>query len=404
MNLEQEPWCTPDWWVSHYNYDSAIRAGFHFPKQVLIHDATLRDGEQTPGVVFQVEDKIAIAKALNEAGIDRIEAGMPAVSPDDYRAIKEIVKLDLRSKIMAFTRASISDIDMAVDCGVSGIIMEVPLGYPRLKYQFEWTPEEVLKRSVEAVSYAKKKGLYVAYFGYDTTRADIDVIRHVVGEVVEKADPDALAVIDTLGSALPEAVSYLVCEMKKIGQGRPVEIHTHNDFGLGVASSLAAVAAGAEVVHVSVNALGERTGNAPLEETAAALKVLYGLPLNVKLDALVSLSHLVEKLSGLPVAKNKPIVGELTFSRETGIGIEMLQKYPTVVMPIHPRVYGREVTMCLGKKSGKQSVQIRLESLGLTASDAQVQEMLNQVKTQAIAKKSYLSDAEFQNIVDRVLE
>ena len=403
MNIEQGPWCTPDWWVSHYNYDETIRANFHFPKTVQIHDATLRDGEQTPGVVFQVEDKIAIAKALNDAGVDRIEAGMPAVSRDDFRAIQEIVKLNLKSKIMAFTRAHIGDIDMAIEAGVWGIIMEVPLGFPRLKYQFEWTEEEVLKRSVEAVKYAKSKGLYVVYFGYDTTRATIETIRHVVGQVVEQGNPDALAVIDTLGSALPETVRYLVGEMKTIGRGRPVEVHTHNDFGLGVASSLAAVAAGAEVVHVSVNALGERTGNAPLEETAAALKVLYGLPLNIKLDKLLPLSNLVERLSCMPVAKNKPIVGEITFSRETGIGIEMLEKHPTVVMPIHPRVYGRQVTMRLGKKSGKQSIQLKLEPLGIKATDAQLQEMLNLVKTRATAKKSYLSDAEFEEIMREVI-
>lgn len=404
MNLEQAPWCTPDWWVSHYNFDDQVRGEFQFPERVQIHDATLRDGEQTPGVVFQIEEKVAIAKALDGAGVDRIEAGMPAVSPDDFEAIRRIVKQGLKSKVMAFSRAVLSDIDKAIDAGVWGVVIEVPSGYPRLKYQFEWTPEQVLERSIQAVRYAKAKGLYVVFFPYDTTRADLDVLRQIIGGVVEKADPDAITVVDTLGSALPESVRYLVREMKKIAGGRPIEIHTHNDFGLGVATSLAAVAAGAEVVHVSVNALGERTGNAPLEETAASLQVLYQLPMNIRLDKLVPLSRLVEELSCVPVAKNKPIVGEITFSRETGAGIDMLTKHPTVVLPIHPRVYGREVSMRLGKKSGRDSIRIKLDSLNRTATDAQLQEILDQVKRKAITKKSYLSDNEFLAIANQVLK
>lgn len=403
MNMEQAPWCTPDWWISHYNFDDKIRSQFQFPVRVQIHDATLRDGEQTPGVVFQIGEKVSIAKALDEAGVDRIEAGMPAVSTDDHEAIRQIVRLGLNAKVMAFSRAVIADIDKAIDAGVWGVIIEVPSGYPRLKYQFEWTPEQVLERSIQAVRYAKSKGLYVVFFPYDTTRADLDTLRQIVGGVVEKADPDAVAVVDTLGSALPETVRYLVREMKEIAHGRPIEIHTHNDFGLGVATSLAAVAAGAEVVHVSVNGLGERTGNAPLEETAASLKVLYQQPVNIRLDKLVGLSRLVEQLSCVPVAKNKPIVGELTFSRETGAGIDMLVEHPTVVLPIHPRVYGREASVRLGKKSGRDSIRIKLESLGMAASDAQLQHMLDLVKRNAIAKKSFLSDDEFREIADQAL-
>lgn len=404
MNLEQAPWCTPDWWISHYNFDEKIRGEFDLPERVEIHDATLRDGEQTPGVVFQIEEKVAIAKALGAAGVDRIEAGMPAVSADDFEAIRRIVKLGLTSKVMAFSRAVISDIDKAIAAGVWGVVIEVPSGYPRLKYQFGWTPDQVVERSIQAVRYAKSKGLYVVFFPYDTTRADLGDLRQIVGGVVAKSDPDAVAVVDTLGSALPEAVRYLVREMRKIAGGRPIEVHTHNDFGLGVANSLAAVSAGAQVVHVSVNALGERTGNAPLEETATALKLLYQLPMNIQLDKLVALSQLVEQASGMPVAKNRPIVGEITFSRETGAGIDMLTEHPTVVFPVHPRVYGRETSMRLGKKSGRDSVRIQLASMGRTATDAQLQEMLDLVKRQAIAKKSYLSDAEFLAIVEKVLK
>jgi methanogen homocitrate synthase len=261
----------------------------------------------------------------------------------------------------------------------------------------------VLQRSIEAIQFAKKHGLYVVFFPYDTTRADLATVRELVGGVVEHADPDAVAVVDTLGSALPDSVRYLVGEVKESAGGRPVEIHCHNDFGLGVANSLAAVAAGAQVVHVSVNSLGERTGNAPLEETAASLKVLYDLPVNIRLDALVPLSHLVEELSGVAIPKNKPVAGEITFSRETGAGIDMLIKHPTVVLPIHPRVYGREAVMRIGKKSGRLSLRLKLDSWGVEATESQLQEMLDLVKRRAIAKRSYLSDEEFREIVADVL-
>jgi isopropylmalate/homocitrate/citramalate synthase len=403
MDLESAPWCTDRWWVSHYNFVQEVRAGFLLPERVQIHDATLRDGEQTPGVVFNIQDKITIAKALDEAGVDRIEAGMPAVSAEDHEAIREIVKLGLSSKVMAFSRAVASDVEKSIDCNVWGIVIEAPSGLPRLKYQFEWTPQEVLERSIDAIRYAKSRGLYVVFFPYDTSRAQLSTLQEIVEGVVAKASPDAVAVVDTVGAAVPEAVRYLVQQVKAMVGGRPVEIHTHNDFGLGVASSLAAVSAGAEVVHVAVNGMGERTGNAPLEETAISLKMLYNLPLNIKLDRLVPLSRLVEKLSGVPVAGNKPVVGKTAFSRETGAGMDMLLQHPTVVMPVDPHLYGREVTMVLGKKSGWRSIQLKLQELGLEASSEQLERMRDMVKEQAIAQKSALSDEEFRAIVDQVL-
>lgn len=403
MNLEQAPWCTDNWWVSHYNFVAEVREGLDLPERVQLHDATLRDGEQTPGVVFRIEDKIAIAKALDEAGVDRIEAGMPAVSPDDEQAVREIANLGLRSKIMTFARAVASDIDKAVGCGAWGVLVEVPAGLPRLKYQFEWTPEQVLARSIDTIKYAKSQGLYVVFFPYDGSRAGMEVLQELVGGVCAKADPDAVAVIDTVGAALPEAVRYLVRQMKTMAGGRPVEIHTHNDFGLGVAGSLAAVAEGAEVVHVSVNGLGERTGNAPLEETAISLRMLYDLAVNVQLDRLVPLSRLVEELSGVPVANNKPVAGGTAFSRESGAGIDMLLKHPTVVMPVHPQTFGRKVRMVLGKKSGWRSIQLKLDEWGLKATNAQLEQMRDMVKRQAIRNKAALSDQEFREIVNEVL-
>ena len=231
------------WWVSPFNFMDEVRAEFNLPKKVEIHDSTLRDGEQTPGVVFRKEDKVQIAQRLDEVGVDRIEAGMPAVSDEDFEAIKEISKLRLKAKIYTFARALSVDIDKAIDCGANGVVIEIPIGYPKLKYQFRWTWEDVLRRSVDCISYAKGKNLHVVYFPYDTTRAREEDLTNVLTRIMRDSPPDSIGVVDTMGCALPEAIKYMVRKVKNI-TGLPVEIHTHNDFGMAVATELAAVTAG----------------------------------------------------------------------------------------------------------------------------------------------------------------
>lgn len=253
------------WWVSPYNFAEDVTTGFDIPDRVEIHDATLRDGEQTPGVVFRKEDKVRIAQMLDDVGVDRIEAGMPAVSEEDFQAIKDISKLGLKAKIFTFARALKVDIDKAVDCGAHGVVIEIPIGYPKLKHQFGWTWEDVLHKSADCINYARGKNLHILYFPYDTTRARDEDLTNVLTRLMADAPPDSIGVVDTMGCALPEATKYMVRKVKKL-TGLPVEIHTHNDFGMAVATELAAVTAGAEVVHSCINGLGERTGNAALEE------------------------------------------------------------------------------------------------------------------------------------------
>jgi len=189
------------WWVSPYNFAPEVRARFELPPRVSIHDATLRDGEQTPGVVFSVADKIAIAEKLDEVGVDRIEAGMPAVSDQDFEAIKRISGLGLKSKIYTFARAINADIDKAVECGCHGVIIEVPIGYPKLRYQFKWTWEDVLNKSVGVINHAKSSGLHVVYFPYDTTRAREEDLRNLLSRIILDAPPDAVGVVDTMGAS-----------------------------------------------------------------------------------------------------------------------------------------------------------------------------------------------------------
>ncbi len=391
------------WWVSPYNFVDEVRGGLDLPKKVEIHDATLRDGEQTPGVVFRKDDKVRIAQKLDEVGVERIEAGMPAVSDEDFAAIKEITRLGLKAKIYSFARAMTVDIDKAVECGCHGVVIEIPIGYPKLKYQFKWTWEDVLRKSIDCINYAKKRNLHTVYFPYDTTRSREEDLTNLLTRLMEVAPPDAIGVVDTMGCALPEAIKYLVRKVKKL-TGLPVEIHTHNDFGMGVATELAAVAAGAEVVHSCVNGLGERTGNADLEELMVGLHILLGMKTQYRFDKLIELSDLVSSLSGVTLANNKPVVGRGNFIRESGIGIDLVMTKPLAMFGTAPRLTGRDAEIVLGKKSGKASITYTLEKLGIkNVSDEAVTEMLKEVKEKGTRKKGLLNPDEIQEIIKRKL-
>lgn len=398
MSLER----TENWWISEYNFCDEVRSRYHLPKRVLFHEATLRDGEQTPGVVFRKEDKIAIAKKLDELGVDRIEAGMPAVTQEDFDAIREICQLGLKAEIFAFCRAMVSDIDKALECGVDGVIIEAPSGLPRLLYQYRWSEEQVLEKCLTAVRYAKEKGLKVAFFPFDTTRAQLPFLKRLVTEVVEKAKPDSVAVIDTTGSALPDAIYYLVRQIKS-WVDIPVEVHTHNDLGMSVATALAGVCAGAEVVHACINGLGERCGNTPLEEIVVACHALLGVETGIHYEKLTETSRFVEECAGVKLAFNKPLVGGAHYTRETGLGMDVMRREPKTLMAISPEFVGNRFRMVLGKKSGKASIEIKLDQLGKSYTEEQVSELLQRVKKLGTEKRRFLTDEEWLALVQEVI-
>ena len=392
------------WWVSPYNFVPEVLGTLELPPQVQIHDATLRDGEQTPGVVFSVDDKIEIATKLDAIGIERIEAGMPAVSPQDEQAITEICKLGLNARIYTFARAMRADIDMAVKCGAHGVILEVPIGYPKIKTQFKWTWEDVLKKSADVINYAREQGLYVVYFPYDTTRARPEDFQNLCKGIMNESPPDSIGIVDTMGCATPEAIKYMVRWTKDM-TGLPIEIHTHNDFGMGVATELAAVTVGAEVVHSCANGLGERTGNAALEELILGLHLLYGYDTPYKMEMLPELGEIVSRCSNVSIARNKPVLGASNFTRESGIGINYVMHDPMVMFGTHPALTGRVGEVVLGKKSGKASIIYKLGELGMgEATDDQLADMLDRVKQAGIAKRDILTDDEFRAIAGAVMQ
>ncbi len=398
--MNTEPWKGEDWWVSPLNFAEDVRKELTLPNRVEFHDVTLRDGEQTPGVVFRKEEKVAIAKMLDEVGIHRIEAGMPVVSKEDADAVKAIAREGLKAKVMGFSRLVREDLDAVLKCDVSGVICEGPVGEPKLK-QFDWTEADVLSKAIDTIDYAKSHGLYTVFFGVDTTRANPKFLLDFIERISSQTKVDAIALVDTFGCSTPDAIKFLVQQVARVTK-LPLEIHCHNDFGLGTACTLAAVSAGAQVVHTSVNGIGERTGNVSFEEVAISLQLLYGLKLSLNFDKFFQLSGLVEKLSGFTVPTNKPVIGERAFTREAGIAVAGWMKYYLGSEAFLPEFVGNRHAVLLGKKSGRHSVEWKLKELRVSATSEQVQEILRQVKELSEAKKSAVTDEELSRILTSV--
>ena len=391
-------WRSDDWWVSPFNYEPDVLDGLDLPEEVLIHDETLRDGEQTPGIVFRKDEKVRIAQMADDVGVKRMNVALPAVSPEDVEAVKEITKLGLRSEVFVLSRAMASDIDLAAECGVDGVVFEVPVGAPRLQYQFtNWSEDDVIEKSIDNIRYARTKDLRVVYFMMDSSRADPAFLDRLLERVTKEATPDSIALVDTSGCMSPQATAWLVRHMRDVTR-LPIEIHTHNDMGLAVGNSMAALAAGASAIHTSIGGIGERTGNTPLEEAAVAVRVLYGLDPGLDLGRLTELTREVARIAGFDLAPNKPIAGTRTFTRESGMGIDLIKSQPLGLFCLHPRLVGQEAQYILGKKSGGPSIRMKLDDLGLDADDDQIREMLSRVKELGISKKGPLTDEEFRSI------
>ena len=318
MDTKNKPWKTENWFVSPWNYLPEVTKDFAPPKQVKIHDITLRDGEQQAGITFTRDDKIRIAEKLAEVGVHRIEAGMPAVSPADEAAIREIVRRNLGPEIFCFSRCMVDDVKRAADCGVKGVIMEIPSSEHLIKFAYQWPMEKAIDLSIKATTAAKELGLYTVFFTIDATRADMSWFLNLIERVANEGHMDACALVDTFGVLSPHGASYFAKRVKERIK-KPLEIHFHADFGLAVANTIAAVLAGAEVVHSTVTGIGERTGNASMEETVLALLTMYGIDVGLKYDKLNELSKLVRELSGTEIPANRPFIGDMAYDIESGI-------------------------------------------------------------------------------------
>lgn len=403
----QEPWHTDQWFTSPWNHAPEVVENLAFPPAVEIHDVTLRDGEQQAGVEFTCDDKVRIAEALAEAGVHRIEAGLPAVSPDDAEAVRRIVAMNSPSKIYAFSRCMIDDVKQAVDCGVDGVVMEIPSSRHLIELGYRWTVERAVELSIEATRYAHEQGLQVSFFPIDATRASIEDYLNLVEHVAKDGHVDGLGLVDTFGVLTPHAVERFVTSSRE-RLDVPLETHFHMDYGLGVANSVIAAAVGAGVIQTTVSGIGERAGNTPLEETVLALLTLYGVDLGIRTESLTPLARLVGELSGVQQPSNRPVTGSRLFDVESGIIAGWVRNVRDVdraeAVPYLPELVGQTgPRIVLGKGSGIENVGDALDRLGRTATEDQKLEILQQVKRRSLESKALLTDDDVRAIADAVL-
>lgn len=395
-SIESGPWRRDHIWVSHYNFLPELENKRVRPPEVIIHDSTLRDGEQASGVSFDTEDKIRIARLLDEVGVQYIEAGFPPVSEKDRESIQAINDLGLKAKITCLCRAMQKDIDMSADCGVWGIVLEVPVGYPRLMYQFEWPEEKLYERVIDSVNYAKReKELGVVLFLIDTARARIQFLERLLKDAVATGCVDRIAIVDTVGAIVPEAAGFLTQKIRS-WVDVPLEMHCHNDLGLGVANTIAGLMAGAHVASTTVGGLGQRAGNTATEEMIMALKVAYGVPCSLNTEKLIDLSKLVQDLTGYRHPGYRAIVGDNVFRWAAGIPVAALLKEPRTVEAFGPELLGREHYIDLDKKAGKANINWKIEKMGLKQLPPEkVDQLLQKVKDKATETKGSIQDDQF---------
>jgi isopropylmalate/homocitrate/citramalate synthase len=383
-------------WVSELNQRPEIRGAF--PRQMVrFYDTTLRDGEQTVGVVLSPQQKLEIARKLDELGVSRIEAGFPRVSAEDGEAIQLMQRAGLKAELWGFSRAVRADVEELVRLGLRASIIEAPTSAIKLR-AYGMQPDDVLRRIGEAVSLARKNTIQVAFFAVDGTRTELEFLRRVYLAALE-AGASEIVVVDTIGACGPEAVEILVREVRGwVGPNVPLHFHGHNDFGMATACAVAAVRAGASWIQGTINGMGERAGNADIAEIALALRCLYDVPIALNLQKVREVSGVVARASGYTLDAWKPLVGENLFMRESGAVASQFH-IPEAIEPYSSELVKAERRIVLGKKSGLDSIDLKAKELGLTLPDDQRANILAAVKKRAIAKRGLLTDEEFRAIV-----
>jgi isopropylmalate/homocitrate/citramalate synthase len=387
-------------WISELNHRSDVRRVFAQRTAVKFYDTTLRDGEQSVGVVLTPQQKLEIARSLDTLGVGRIEAGFPRVSADDAEAFGMIAKAGLKAEIWGFGRALKADIDELLRLGAHATVVETPTSAIKLR-AYGLSVDEAKRRAADAIGYAHKHGVRVAFFTVDGTRTDLEVLRGFYRNALD-AGAEELVVVDTIGACGPEAVEFLVRQVREwVGPQVPLHFHGHNDFGLATACAVAAVRAGAEWIQGTINGMGERAGNADLGEVAMALSGLYGIPVELNLKKVREVSALVRRTAGHELEPWKPVVGENLFMRESGAVASQFH-IPQAIEPFSADLVGATRAIVLGKKSGLDSVAIKSKELGLSLTAEQLQAVLTDVKRAGTEKRGLVTDSEFRAIVDRV--
>ena len=371
-------------------------------KSIKIVDTTLRDGEQTAGVVFSNYEKIAISQMLSDLGINQIEVGIPAMGGDEKEAIKSICKRNLKSSIMAWNRAVISDIENSIDCGVDSVAISISVSDIHIQNKLKTSREWVLENMVKSVEYAKRNGLYVSVNGEDASRANDDFLIEFI-EVAKQAGADRFRYCDTVGVMDPFSIKDKISKIYNKTKF-DIEMHTHNDFGLATANAIAGIIGGANYVGVTVNGLGERAGNAALEEVLMALKYIHGYDTNIDTTKFKDLSEYVSNASGRDLPAWKAIVGSNMFKHESGIHADGALKNPTNYEAFDPKEVGLERQIVIGKHSGKAAIVNKFKEYDINLNDEDASIMLESVRALCIRAKRTLFDKELVQLYNDIIK
>ncbi|MBS7287214.1 MAG: homocitrate synthase [Candidatus Freyarchaeota archaeon] len=369
--------------------------------KVILLDSTLREGEQTPGVSFTMEEKLEIAKMLDDVGVGMIEAGSPMVSEGVKEAVKKIANESLRAEVIAHVRAVKEDVDLALDCGVDRVAIFMGTSPIHRKAKFKLSEKEIIEKVVKAVEYARDHGVKVRFTPEDATRTERDYLVRVCSAALE-AGADRISVADTVGIMTPDSMYELVSFLSQKLSGARLDVHCHNDLGLAVANSLAGMKAGADVIHVTVNGLGERAGIASLSEVAVALKVLMGIDPGIKFHLLTELSSMVERYSGVYLSPHTPIIGTNAFSHKAGVHIAAVLADPATYEAFDPSILGRRRKIVVDRYAGKHAVKAKLDELGVEVDEEQLEKITKKIKELSDRKKR-IENADILAIAEKVL-
>lgn len=372
------------------NMEILKKENMNLSEKIYIFDTTLRDGEQTPGVALTVDEKIQIAQKLNNLGVDKIEVGFPASSVGEMEASKKIKDRNLDSTLVGLARSLKKDIDAVIDADLEYLHTFIGTSPLHREYKLKKSKEEITHSAVEAVEYAKDHGLTVEFSAEDATRTEREYLFEIFNEVVS-AGADFLDIPDTVGVLTPILTHELITDIKNNFK-TPVSVHFHNDFGLATANTLTAIECGANQAHVTINGLGERTGNCSLEELVMALKSAYDIDLGLDTTRLYSLSNLVGRLTGVKMPVNKPIVGDNAFAHESGIHVHGILNNASTYEPMSPEMVGHSRRIVLGKHTGANAVKAKLKEHHIDLDQKQFNKVFKNIKSLGDSGKCVTDD------------
>ncbi|HET6378014.1 MAG TPA: homocitrate synthase [Methylocella sp.] len=359
---------------------------------IIVNDSTLRDGEQAPGVAFTLDEKVAIARGLEAARVDEIEAGIPAMGAAEIEAVAAVAAAVCKAGVIAWCRMTEPDVDAALKAGVKRAHLSVPVSDRQIWVKFQARHEDIISRIHRVVSYARDKGLSVSIGGEDSSRADQKFLLKVI-RAAESSGAHRFRFADTLGVLEPFKTHEIFCRLRQESE-LELEFHGHDDLGLATANTLAAIHGGATHASVCVLGLGERAGNAALEEVVAALAQVTSRRTNVDMTQLTSLAELVAQGSRRPIPAAKSIVGAAAFSHESGIHVSGLLRDPECYEAVNPAWFGRARSIVLGKHSGMAAISNALTSLGLTVDEEKARRVLDEVRMRATEQKRPVEKSE----------